>query len=299
MARGLTCRRRCAAAVAGVVAVIFLASAPPSFAEQECAYIEAGDAGPIGNVLRVTGPPYSEPAILRKGQNVLVLNVNENPTSCSGPQATVTNIDSIDFEYAGDQPYGPVINLRAGPFAPGASAEADGTSEIEMSLLGSTSTSIFFVGSSGRDNIEAGTLPGGEIGINLNAGEETPDVDVTMPDEGILGGSFRDGNDRFDASGGALAPGSPAAVELFLRNGGPGSDELVAGSVGSYIVGGLGGDRIVGGAGSDRTLAGGLGDDTVLARGGGRDALLCGGDRDRYSASGEDRVFDCERRVTG
>jgi hypothetical protein len=213
----------------------------------------------------------------------------------------VENVDTINFTYRANFAYGPRIDLRGGEIAPGAIEEADGSSEIEMEINAPDSVGLFIIGTDGQENVEAGTLPDGRIGVNLNADEATPDVDVSMPaSEGeTLGGQLLGGNDRFDASGGSLLPGSPAAMELFLRSGGDGADELIVGSVGSYAVGGKGRDTIVGGPGPDRTLSGGPGDDLVLARAGLKDGVQCGEGDDRYTASGSDRVASgCERRLS-
>lgn len=117
-----------------------------------------------------------------------------------------------------------------------------------------------------------------------------------MPAGADFGAELFDGNDRVDASGGSLLPGSPAAIELFLRSGGANADVLIAGLKDAYMVGGAGRDRITGGQGYDR-IGGGPGDDSVFVRGGGDDAVQCGSGTDTYAADKADDLRLCEDRA--
>jgi Ca2+-binding RTX toxin-like protein len=199
--------------------------------------------------------------------------------------------------WRGAQAYGPNIDLRGGRLAPGATAEADGTPEIEVEIKGAPQIGFFVIGSRGGDSVELGTFPDGTIGVNLNAATESAaDADITMPPDGIFGAELLAGHDRLDASGGSLLPGSPAQVELFIRSMGANADEIVGGAQESAMVGGDGRDRIVGGAGPDR-IGAGPGDDFVAVRGGGPDSVQCGADFDTYEADRDDDLRLCERRA--
>jgi hypothetical protein len=192
--------------------------------------------------------------------------------------------------------YGPTIDLDGGPFAPGATPEPDGTSEIEIDIVGAPKIGPSIAGSKGSDSVELGTLPSGNVGLNLNAADEggVPDVDVTMPPDGIFSAGLRSGNDRLDASGGSALPDYPAAVELYLIMG-PDADRAVGGGQDGAIVGGIGRDRIAGGLGPDR-IGAGPGDDSVFVRRGGKDSVECGKGADAYAADSRDDLDHCERR---
>jgi Ca2+-binding RTX toxin-like protein len=70
------------------------------------------------------------------------------------------------------------INLAAGPFAPGATDEGDGSSEIEITVSSAGEPSdVAIIGSSSADHITADDW---DNRLNLNADEAVQDIDVTM-----------------------------------------------------------------------------------------------------------------------
>lgn len=88
--------------------------------------------------------------------------------------ATVMNTDAISVVGAGDLR----IDLRGGPLAPGATPEAEGVDEIEITVSRDGIT-IGITGTGGIDRIKPATdLDQGEI--NLNAAEVPKDPDVTF-----------------------------------------------------------------------------------------------------------------------
>lgn len=117
--------------------------------------------------------------------------------------ATVTNTDLIQIELPGiSEAETVVVDLSAGPLAPGATDEGDGSSEIELEVeldgapIG-TFDMLQIVGSGGADTIDVQQ----DFSVNLNADEETYDDDVAILGDGeleLLGG---DGNDLLSLEG--------------------------------------------------------------------------------------------------
>jgi hypothetical protein len=162
--------------------------------------------------------------------------------------ATVSNTDRIAvFGLYGDvssnESDGYLVDEREGFLGPGATLEADGASEIEVSFsTGGIHAAVEVIGTGGNDEIRAGE--GGKINLGLNT---TPvsdqDIDIApqaQPTIVRLHGSG--GNDLLSAFGNEIShnPGpSIARTELF---GDDDNDDL---------LGGLGLDRFVGGFGDD------------------------------------------------
>jgi Ca2+-binding RTX toxin-like protein len=147
--------------------------------------------------------------------------------------ATVTNTDTINVSATAGTV---VIDLSAGPFAPGQKAEASGQSEIEFT--GSLGSGIIRIdGSDGPDTIAAGT-----DGVNLNAEENADDVDVTITGVASMVVNGGNGNDSLTWDG----------------REGTGSISTISGA----FDGGDGNDLLAGSAGDD-TIAGSTGTDTV------------------------------------
>ena len=123
------------------------------------------------------------------------------PMPCSGGEPTVANTDTVVLQVVAGGGI-PPIDLHGGPFAPGATPEADGSSEIEFSLPEVGFGVLLVLGSPGSDSIRAGELEHG-TGINLNDAEKSPDVDLSARDRDmalILAG--RAGRDRISLEGG-------------------------------------------------------------------------------------------------
>jgi Ca2+-binding RTX toxin-like protein len=152
------------------------------------------------------------------------------------------------------------IDLSAGQFAPGASVEGSGASEIEfvVDLSSGVADRITFVGSGSADTV---TLGAG--GANLNADNDI-DVLVTNAELGTFTGS--DGNDLLSGAGDGVT-GAPTILNLTMAGDG-GADSLMGGGGDDTITGGPGSNSLSGGAGDD-TVTGGQGDDLVAGDDGG------------------------------
>ena len=226
--------------------------------------------------------------------------------TCAGGSATVTNTDLIAVDAAATARFGVVsFELGAGPLAPGATPEADGTSEIEVRAnMFARSDFVEIVGTGLTDTIHMGTLPSGATGINLNAATEAaPDSDLEVAGVDGVGVAAGDGNDvvRGRGSPGFVGPVSRRTGISIL--GGPGRDLLMAGR-GSFFVFGAGGrDRILGSQSSDLIESGkgrdlvkaGRGRDLVITAEGGRDRVNCGAGNDLGLVDRKDRARGCER----
>lgn len=198
--------------------------------------------------------------------------------------ANVTNTNTI-VVVAKSRAQKFTIDLSGGPLAPGASKERVGQSEIEINVnLGAGFNTVTIVGSTGRDNIRAGSND-----VNLNADN---DIDITLKGVqrlNLFGGA---GNDALVGSsrcrnrycwnvlsgGGGDDTVSGGAGNDYL-NGGDGNDTLSAGAGTDGLDGGDGNDAVLGGPGDDNYLNGGDGNDTVLG-GPGDDNIDAGDDSD-------------------
>jgi Ca2+-binding RTX toxin-like protein len=100
-----------------------------------------------------------------------------NGTACD--TATVLNTDLVAV--TSPDSFGLLtFGLSAGPFAPGATDEGDGSSEIEITVSSPSQPSdVSVIGSAMADHITADGLANT---LNLNADEAVDDVDVTMTD---------------------------------------------------------------------------------------------------------------------
>jgi hypothetical protein len=114
---------------------------------------------------------------VRKGDEIVVREFRERRTTCNGPRPTVFNTDTIRVLVRSDSSAD--LKLGGGPFAPGATREPDGASEIEVEFSGPFILPRV-VGTRRADEFRWG--PGGaHAGRNLNprsTGDE--DVDVTV-----------------------------------------------------------------------------------------------------------------------
>ena len=196
------------------------------------------------------------------------------------------------------------VDLNGGSLAPGATPEADGTSEIEVraNLFGPFSL-VAVNGTPTTDFLDFGRTTNGSAGLNANAGAETaPDVDVELTQAelvSVAGGAAADVIRGRSSPGFAGPVGSRTAI---LVTGGKGRDDLIAGGP-SLLDGGRGNDRLLGsrfadeliGAGGRDLIKSGRGNDRVFAALEGRDRVNCGaGRKDRVSRDSKDRVGGCE-----
>jgi Ca2+-binding RTX toxin-like protein len=304
------------AARIGVVAVaglVLLSAAPSAEARVTCSF-----SGPPENALTVTANRTTDwPGVTRGGQEIVVRQDLKPPTACSGGVPTVLNTDTITFRLRGGFP-APYVMLAGGPFAPGATLEAEGTSEIEIEIRGSGFVVVY--GTAGADAFQWGPGSPYFAGLNLNPGEGgDQDVDVTTTNEiAPLLAKGLAGNDMITTSPSVM---SPAYID---SGGGPGDDRLSAGRnaggrlggdagddvlIGSRFadgfLGGPGNDRLVGGGGADLIdpagsdpgndlILAGPGPDEINTRDSRRDIVKCGSGRDRVRADRQDRLRGCE-----
>ncbi len=199
------------------------------------------------------------------------------------------------------------IQLERGPFAPGATPEADGSSEIEFSVDGE---GIYYLqGGRGADHFRFMSAAG-VSGLNLNPGPGDSDVDISLPDPEksdalFVAGGGR-GADTIDVVG-------RPQVQVFAV-GGAGDDTLLARGAnegvldgGAILDGGAGRDRIVGSGGfdliepdggADRVSASGGADIVAMQPDGARDRIDCGGKSDQVGRPDRfDRLRSCERII--
>lgn len=305
-------RRALVLAVAMSVSLALLAicCVASASARTSCSY-----GGPPDNLLtvRAGGGAYSN--IAREGEQIVVGEYGKPSSSCSGGVPTVFNTDTVRFVYHGDFSDVDVL-LGAGPFAPGATPEPEGASEIEIELIGPLHASV--LGTRDADEFHWG--PGGahHSGLNLNPREAGDrDVDVTLQTEfAFMVAKGLGGDDTI-----VPAPGFSSSHDAVFSQGWGGDDRLVAprnsggtleglagddvlvgGSRGDLLDAGGGNDRVEAAGGPDRIYAGrgrdlirsGSGRDDIHSRDSRRDTISCGPGRDRVEADRRDRLRGCE-----
>jgi Ca2+-binding RTX toxin-like protein len=180
--------------------------------------------------------------------------------------------------------------VEGGQFAPGATAETKGSSEIEIEVTrdpGGAYIELFVFGTADADSIRAGELKRG-TGIDLNASGADHDADLTFgsaPESPLIDGVG--GADRISMNGG---PGFKGPYPRgSIPEGGPGNDHVT----GTDFF-----DDVYADAGHDVIHALG-GDDRVFARDGSKDEIFCGSGRDEAKVDGLDRLHSCERARVG
>jgi len=182
-----------------------------------------------------------------------------------GTVARVTNTERIAVFAAPAQVAGGyTVNQSNGRFAPGATPEADGSSEVEISLnTTGTPAQLTVIGTPQRDVISVGT--GGRVNFAYDL-----DADIepqTKPVRVIASAGV--GNDELDSNGGGMFS-LPADGPVDLR-GDAGNDTLV-------------------GAGADNILRGGSDDDRIFAVNGHSDGLTGGTGFDRATTDKTENI---------
>ena len=304
-------RRSFITAAAASLLLLGVSVAPDAQARTSCSY-----AGPPANVMTVTvsGGSFPMGVIKRRGLEITASEFLEQPTPCSGGTPTVLNTDTISVLLASEGSAD--LRLDGGPFAPGATPEPEGASELEIQFSGAEGLAEV-IGTSRGDELHWG--PGGDhAGLNLNprsAGDS--DVDVTIGGEDsfiiasgaggsdrILGGPGMPVNDGVFTKGGRGNDILKAPLNTGgILDGESGNDSITGGRDSDLISGGRGNDRIAGGDGPDNVkgdagrdrLSGGAGRDSINSRDSSRDTVSCGPGRDRVEADRRDRVRGCER----
>jgi Ca2+-binding RTX toxin-like protein len=202
---------------------------------------------------------------LGTGQTAEVRRTNGGLTvtgGCTG-NPTVDNIDTIDVSGAGGNETFRV-DMSNGLLQPGATAETQGDSEIEVNVgLGGGDDTLIVQGRPLDDSLVAGSG-----GINFNADE---DPDITRKNVENLRLAGQEGADSLSAAGGS-ATGDSLNGDVALA-GGDGADTLLGGNGDDTLNGGDGGDIESGGGGNDTF------NQTLAANG--ADTLNGDGDADR------------------
>ena len=295
-----------------------------------------------GGTLQISSPQYGETMRMgRSGDQITVVGYDyvdqpfapsgePVPKTCTGPTPTVATIDSITVTGTPEDSSKLIMDLTGGLLTPGATPEADGSPEIELTL-----TDVYEVvvrGSEGPDQLAFGVV-GSSSAANLNAAEPSGDVDLLAaprPDgTRFHGATFAvasaGGDDRIAFNGGTGFSGH--VTHDSGVTGQDGNDLIVGGDRGASLVGGAGADQVIGGANTDflgggkgdgrDTLIAGAGNDLVFAQDGrdlilggpgvdliasgrGRDRVRCGPNRDFLEITGgrKDRRKGCERLST-
>lgn len=276
------------------LAIVLAGTAAEARAEIRCELVSAGAQGSAGDVLavRATEIEVDVAAIIRSGQKLIVTDDRFGQAAkCAGGTASVTTIDRIEFR--GAQNSSLALDLREGVLGPGASPEADGSSEIEVEIDFEETGYTAILGAPDRTDYLFGTATQPVADLNgSDAG--SPEVDISLGETFSLIVRGDAGRDSLVADGGGLFE-SP--MDRFLSfEGGPGADNLIGGSKADLLNGGPGPDELTGGPGRDE-LDGGPGGDRIDSADGVRDDILCAGGRDRVEADPEDRLSRCERVV--
>jgi Ca2+-binding RTX toxin-like protein len=247
-----------------------LGMAPPAVAAASCSF----DAATATVTASVSG--FTPETSLRN-----TMSVDEGAILFEGDrcgEATTKNTDAIVVTGTGrDDVF--VVDKRSGLFAPGATPDPAGSSEIEFQVdLGGGPDLLRIFGTRGPDRIVVGSS-----GVDLDD-DAAANITMTRMAALVLG---LGGDDVLSGRGGADTGGEH---ELFLGLfGGGGRDRLVGGSRSDTLVGGGGADVLAGRGGGD-ILVGRAGRD-VLKRGGGGDLLIGGRGRDRMSGGpGHDQL---------
>jgi hypothetical protein len=166
------------------VAGLFLFGA--SFASEAEARARCSYSGAPQNLLSVTAERGAYAEIIRSGEEIVVWEFRRRPSRCRGGASTVLNTDTIRVFLRGVLTFVDVL-LEGGPFAPGATPESEGASEIEVKFRGEEPFATV-VGTSGADEFHW-NLGGTGPALNLNpGGAGDQDVDVAIIEAGLFGG---------------------------------------------------------------------------------------------------------------
>ena len=253
MHRNATLRKLALAAVvigAGTSAVPAMASASSS-----CVYNEFGRSVVVNDY---SGSQTLE--LVRADAEIRIAEGFGARFGCSDPvtgkRATVTNTDRIAVFAAPAQTAGGYsINQVNGAFTPGATKEADGGDEIEITFDTTGVAAKLTVYGDKNKNVMSVTK-GGSVNF---AYDLDPDVTATTPFDAVyLHGAL--GNDELDGRGGGMLPASDVHV---LLAGEGGDDLLVDGDATDIIEGGAGNDRIFSETPTIDDIRGGTGFDTA------------------------------------
>lgn len=171
-------------------------------------------SGPPENLVTVTPDRYAVDQITRRGDEIVVGGPTARPSRCRGGVPTVLNTDAIRVSPRGVTDFVNVL-LRGGPFAPGATPETEGASEVEVEFGGEEPFGTV-VGTSRADEFHW-NLGGTPPGLNLNPGSaDDQDVDLAVTKGGILVGFYsRSGREAMTGSSRPPAGYFPAPALYF------------------------------------------------------------------------------------
>lgn len=285
---------------AGAALAGWAVAVPGAQADTTCSF----DSGT--HVLTVAGTPVvgSHLRVDSDGDIVVTHTTGFGGTTvtCSGPQATVQNTNTIDV----DMPAGGDHELSISDpdqFQPGFTPEFGGGSEVEVVADLSDGTDTFQV-----IDFDAGVVNDrwvlGTIGFDWDPKAAVPDVDVALT--GVDQYELRPGGgDRNVVSGQGSAPtGSAvtgpiayvptfsAAADIDKVTGGNGPD-VIEGNVGRDVLRGAGGNDLLRGDADKDRLFGETGIDRLAARDGKRDKRIdCGPGSNAQERARRDRRKD-------
>jgi Ca2+-binding RTX toxin-like protein len=202
------------------------------------------------------------------------------PVACGA--ATTGNTDSITVAGPSGSVERLVVDQSQGALAPGATAEVDAASEIELAVnLGDAADQLSLGGTSGADTLVVGTK-----GASFTADADLDVTFGTFPAAVELSGGG--GNDVVSARGGfGSAQVFPGRVTL---RGGDGDDTLSGGNLDDLVVAGAGTDTVDGNSGND-DISGNEGNDALRGQDG-NDRLAGGTGADSITGGNGDDTID-------
>jgi hypothetical protein len=203
-----------------------------------------------------------------------------NPQVCTG-SPTISNTDTINIS-DGVTNQGTTVNvgLTNGPFAPGATTEGSGASEIEINFDagdGTTDNLRVYGETAGPDDYTFGQTGGSTVGGNLNGDDDVDDITVTNGERLTVQGG--NGVDHLSTNGGSgftgPVPYNSGGSSVLHLEGGSNDDTLTAGPGGWAVdlSAGTGNDILNGGSGNDEIGGGDPGNDTIDGGGGTGDTV--------------------------
>ena len=199
--------------------------------------------------------------------------ITMNGAPCGAATTATADLIATAGTVTGNESF--VVDLGPGPFAPGATVEASGLSEIEFRVdLGAATDMLAFTGSAAGE-----TITFGSTGSTLN---DDGDHDVTATAVEVFLVSALGGDDVVSGGGGG-GTGAAFATTLIVH-GGDGNDTLVGGSGADDLNGDAGNDLIKSREGND-LVTGGDGND-VIESDAGNDVVEAGAGND--TLNGED-----------
>jgi RTX calcium-binding nonapeptide repeat (4 copies) len=269
--------------LSGLLCIAMLLAPASSGAAVSCNY-SAGD-----HLLTVTtSKGFGQ--VTRSGDSIVIGDLLKPPIGCAGGTPTVTNTDHIFLRHTTELD-STDLYLSGGAFAPGATVEPDGSSEIEFDFADDGEVEVH--GTSGPDVLAWGPADGLNLNFDVN-GDRDVEVTPSPYKDGFIVANGGGGNDQI------LSQPDYTGLGVF-SSGGPGNDTLVAPRQGGILEGGPGRDTIVGG-GFD-LISGGRGKDLIRAGNGAdeigtvdgtKDRVSCGNGRDSVKADRVDKLHGCE-----